>query len=233
VHGQQHHFGVGSLLMDVPRGVDAVQERHADIQHCDARAELARHAHRIVAIGRFAHHVEAFALQQGPKTLTEHGVVVCQHDCLHHRCSPSGMLTRSSVPEPGLELISNAPCRLPMRSRMPTRPRPPGPAPSMAVWKPLPSSFTVQLTSCCSIQMRTHTVLAPECFTTLFKASCTVRYNAVSMGCAKRPRSAMKFSISTFRPARLRKPSARNCSAGISPSWSRMGGRSSWDRRRS
>ena len=71
----------GSLRADLPRRLDAVQNRHGDVHHHHVRPMLLRQRHRLAAVGRLRHHLKArLALQQHAQAFAHDRVVVRQQD---------------------------------------------------------------------------------------------------------------------------------------------------------
>src|SRR6266571_3458963 len=78
--GREHHdLGSRARLDDLARGIDAVQERHHDVEHGDVRLMLPRQLDRRPAIGSLGYDLEAVPLEQGTHALSEHDVIVGQH----------------------------------------------------------------------------------------------------------------------------------------------------------
>src|SRR5947208_1591796 len=71
-------------LGDLARGVDAVQQRHHDIEYRDVGMVLARRGGRRPAVGRFGHHRDAVPLEQGADAVPEHRVIIGQDDLQGH-----------------------------------------------------------------------------------------------------------------------------------------------------
>src|SRR5207247_1498162 len=63
LQGREHHdLGSSARLDDLARGIDAVQERHHDVEHGDIRLMLARQLDRRPAVGRLGYDFEAVPL---------------------------------------------------------------------------------------------------------------------------------------------------------------------------
>jgi len=67
---EHHDLDAGPRLDDLARGIDAVQERHHDVEHRDVRFMLPRQFDRRPAVGRLGHHVEAVPFEQGAHALS-------------------------------------------------------------------------------------------------------------------------------------------------------------------
>jgi hypothetical protein len=60
------------------RGVDAVQQRHPDVQDGNRRLQGVTHLDRRVPVGSLADDVKAFLVKNGLEALTQNGLVVCK-----------------------------------------------------------------------------------------------------------------------------------------------------------
>src|SRR5439155_13742640 len=188
VHGQEDRARPRARSLDLAGCVDAVQERHAHVEHCRVRMELPGQTHRLPAVGGFAHHPKSFALQDRSQRLSEAEVVVGEENPDRHHIS-KGMATCTLVPRPGAEMIWKLPRTASSRSWMLTSPTPGAPrcARTVGASKPTPSSAIEQriaLGSRCSWIL---TRAASACRTAFVRASCTIRYSAVSTSCGMLP----------------------------------------------
>ena len=75
------------LLVDAPGGLDPVDVGHADVHQDHVGQELVRHADGLVAVGGFAHDVEAVIAQAPPESFAQHPMVIGQHQANGQRAS--------------------------------------------------------------------------------------------------------------------------------------------------
>jgi hypothetical protein len=69
------------LRQDLPRRIDAVQERHRDIHHDDIDGLLTRRMHRFTAVIHFGDYLHIrFLVYQHPEPLPEYLVIIGDHD---------------------------------------------------------------------------------------------------------------------------------------------------------
>src|SRR5262245_15854569 len=167
-------------------------------------------------------------------TFRQSGIFLARAGRIHltsdlDRPASLGIVTSSSVPPPGLEVMVMVPPIRATRSRIPISPMPFPPSVAADTSNPRPSSVTAHVITSVSRRTPIFTDEACACFDTLFSASCTMRYSTFST----RPGSRGPGMGSTLIGSALRAdtPSARNSRAGPSPRSSRIVGRSSCESR--
>src|SRR5213075_1211746 len=92
--------------LHLARRVDAVQERHREVEDCHVGARLSRCGERVAAVAAFGHHLEPFASEEGAEALSHEGMVVGYEDAGRHSAALEGISTDSLVPWPGEDRIS-------------------------------------------------------------------------------------------------------------------------------
>src|SRR5207245_3307790 len=97
VPGDQDGLRLRPGFLDFARGVEPVQQRHADVQDRDVRPDGGHQQEGFLAVGRLTDHLEARFLQQGPDALADERMIVCE-DYAH--VSPRRG-RRRSAPSPG------------------------------------------------------------------------------------------------------------------------------------
>ena len=90
MHGKQDDFCPRIGFDDLPRGVNAVQKRHRQVKDRNFRMMGLAQFHGLAPVWRFRHHFKSFSLQKHPQPLTDHLVIVSQHDPNCHLDTSSG-----------------------------------------------------------------------------------------------------------------------------------------------
>ncbi len=86
VHGQHDDARVGQQVADAARCLDSIDVGHRHIHEDDVGLQLGGEAHRLFAVGRFAHYLEALVGHRSPQTLAEHPMIVGEHESNCHSC---------------------------------------------------------------------------------------------------------------------------------------------------
>ena len=77
----QHFRRCCGLLDDSPGGIDAIEQRHRDVQNHDGGTKRPGHLHRLQAIGSLANHVEVIGeFQDRPKSFPDKRMVISQQN---------------------------------------------------------------------------------------------------------------------------------------------------------
>ena len=76
VHGEHHHPGLGDGLPQAAGGLDPVEHRHGDVHEHEVRLQRDGQADGLLAVSRFADHLEAGFLHRPPQSLAQQLVVV-------------------------------------------------------------------------------------------------------------------------------------------------------------
>ena len=124
VHGQENRSGARTLDADLSGGIDAVEQRHRDIEKRDVGVALASHIHGFAAVGSFGGNFESFLQKDSFQAVANDGVVIGNQYAMRQDRVSLRTEIKSLVPSPGAERISREPPIASMRSRMPTRPSP-------------------------------------------------------------------------------------------------------------
>ena len=136
--GQDQHPRGRLGTHDPAGGLDAVQNRHADVHEHHVGPEPPGGCNRVLAVAGLPHHGGLrLVLQDLAQADPDQRLVVGDQQCRHGAGVHSGSSTRTAKPPPRRADASNLPPYRLTRSRMPARPCPP-PGTSAAV--PAPSS---------------------------------------------------------------------------------------------
>jgi hypothetical protein len=94
MHAQDQHADRGIAPADLSRGLDPVQQRHADIEHGNVWTQLERRAHGRAAIGDLAYDFKSvLVLENSPQALPNDRVIVAeQYREVCHAILPYRML---------------------------------------------------------------------------------------------------------------------------------------------
>ena len=90
MHGEEDRPRPRARLLDRVGRVEAVQQRHAHVEHRHVRAKLASQAHRLAAIGGLGHHLESLPFQDRLQGLPDDAVVVGEENLDRHLTPPTG-----------------------------------------------------------------------------------------------------------------------------------------------
>src|SRR5262245_13694219 len=126
VEGGEHDDLRRSRLHDLPRRLDPVEHRHADIHQDDVRALGAAHLNRLLAIRSGADDVEVgLSRQQRGEAGTDDLLVVDHEDADRHALGTSiGSSASTTKPPPSAGPEFSVPPTMIARSRIPSRPSP-------------------------------------------------------------------------------------------------------------
>jgi len=105
--GQHDHSAAGHLGQDAAGGLQAVQDRHADVHQDHVGPQRARGRHRLGPVGGLAHHLDAAGGQYQPETGPDQRLVVGDQNAGHGRSS--GMRARTRYPPPSRRRASRSP----------------------------------------------------------------------------------------------------------------------------
>ena len=88
---QQDGTGTGRRLLDLEGSVEAVEQRHHEVEDRHIRLQLPRQTHGLMAVRGFPDDLEALALQEELHRLTNDGVIVGKenpncHRAVHFQC---------------------------------------------------------------------------------------------------------------------------------------------------
>jgi hypothetical protein len=97
---QHHHLGRGPAVLDEPGRVQAVEDRHAQVDDDDVGLQLPGHGDRVGPVAALADDLEAGLLQQVPQRRPEAGVVVGQQHPGAGRQVPELVGTHAGLPPP-------------------------------------------------------------------------------------------------------------------------------------
>src|SRR5581483_10035303 len=152
--------------------VDAVELGHADVHDDDVGVELTGEAQRFASVGGFADDLDvALQFEDEPEALPYEGLVVGEQDARHRGGGVRGIRAWRRKPPRVMGPASSSPPSRFTRSRMPIRPCPPPPTPSVR----RPSSCTSTWRQSSSYRIRTQARAGPACLRTLVSPSCTIR----------------------------------------------------------
>ena len=92
MHGQRQHRHVRALLLDAPRGLDAVHVRHGDVHQHHVGRQFAGQAHAFRAVLRLADDLQlGIGAQQHAQPRAHDRVIIDQQDPYRaHACSFDG-----------------------------------------------------------------------------------------------------------------------------------------------
>ena len=76
VHGQQNRPGARTLDVDLSGSIDAVEQRHRDIEQRNVGVALASHIHGFAAVGSFGGNFESFLQKNALQAVANHSVVI-------------------------------------------------------------------------------------------------------------------------------------------------------------
>ena len=76
MHGQENRSGARALDADLSGGIDAVEQRHRDIEQRNVGMTLASHVHGFAAVASFGGNFESFLQKDSLQAVANHGVVI-------------------------------------------------------------------------------------------------------------------------------------------------------------
>src|SRR5258708_11032563 len=155
VGGRREHLGLRLAGADAPQCLESPHARHGEIHDHHIRCEIEKQlAGRLAGVGLADDRDLHARLQQEPKSHAHDGVIVDEQDAYHDDAA-KGISAVRRVPPPAALATWKDPPNWVTRSLSPRRPKCPGFDHSAG--RPMPSSVTVTMRRCGSLQTSTST----------------------------------------------------------------------------
>ena len=90
MHGEKDGFGLRRDLLNLMYRVQAIQERHSQIDQRHIGVQLLRQFHRLMTVPCLRRHLEALPFEKEFQALANERMVVCEKDLNGHLSPPWG-----------------------------------------------------------------------------------------------------------------------------------------------